>query len=138
MMKKITNFIGVNFEKTLLTPTIFGEPWLGNSTRVKEKKQIDDKEVNKYSKYLNKNEIDFLTFSNQDFFKNFNYKVHIKKFNIPQAFIIIFKIYFQNIFDAKSTITINKMFLFKYIYYVVILNNVFLFKCFKYLIKKKY
>jgi len=138
MMKKITNFIGVNFEKTLLTPTIFGEPWLGNSTRVKEKKQIDDKEVNKYFKYLNKNEIDFLTFSNQDFFKNFNYKVHIKKFNIPQAFIIIFKIYFQNIFDAKSTITINKMFLFKYIYYLVILNNIFLYKCFKYLIKKKY
>ena len=138
MMRKITNFIGVNFEKTLLTPTIFGEPWLGNSTRIKKKEHIDDKEVNKYSKYLNKNEIDFLTFSNQDFFKNFNYKAYIRNYNITEAFIIIFKIYFQNIFDAKSTITINKMFLFKYIYCVVILNNIFLFKCFKYLIKKKY
>ena len=37
----------------------------------------------------------------------------LKKFNIPQAFIIIFKVYFQNIFDVKSTITINNMFLFK-------------------------
>ena len=135
-MKKMSDFIGVNFEKTLLTPTVFGEQWLGNSTRIKEKKQIDDQEVNKYSKYLNKNEIDFIMLFNQNFYKNFDYNDYVKKFNFLEKFKIIFKIYFQNILDAKSVITINKKFLFKYFYYLFILNNIFLITSFKNLLKK--
>ena len=37
-MGKIANFLNIEFSKNLLTPSVFGQSWLGNSSRAKEKK----------------------------------------------------------------------------------------------------
>ncbi len=131
VMTKTANFLNITFDNSLLEPTIFGKPWLGNSTSVKEKKGIDNKEVDKYKNFLNSDEINYITYFNQKFFKNFNYSKHIKKFKFFNVFFLIFKIYIQNIKDIKSCIKKDKIFFIKYLYFVLILNNKFLIKSLK-------
>ena len=131
VMTKTANFLNITFDNSLLEPTIFGKPWLGNSTSVKEKKGIDNKEVDKYKNFLNSDEINYITYFNQKFFKNFNYSKHIKKFKFFNVFFLIFKIYIQNIKDIKSCIKKDKIFFIKYLYFILILNNKFLIKSLK-------
>jgi len=131
IMKKIADFLDVSFNKNLMSPSIFGEPWFGNSSRVKEKKGIDNKEVDKYKNSLNSDEIHYITCFNQKFFKNFNYQKHIKKFKFFQIITLILKIYLQNIIEVKSSIKNDGAFLMKYIYFILVLNNKFLLKSLK-------
>ena len=124
-MKKIANFLDIDYSKNLITPSVFGQSWLGNSSRAKQKKNIDNKEVNKFYKFLNVNEINFLELKLQKFFKNFNYVDHVKEFSKLKFFYFLLKIYFQNIKEAKDKIS-PKNFILKYFYYVTVLNNAFL------------
>ena len=41
-MGKIANFLNIEFSKNLLTPSVFGQIWLGNSSIAKEKIYIDN------------------------------------------------------------------------------------------------
>ena len=124
-MKKIANFLNIDYSKNLITPSVFGQSWLGNSSRAKQKKNIDNKEVNKFYKFLNDDEINFIELKLQKFFKNFNYVDHVKEFSKLKFFYFLLKIYFQNIKEAKDKIS-PKNFILKYFYYVTVLNNAFL------------
>ena len=125
IMNKLSEFLQIEFSETLLKPSVFGQDWYGNSTRVKKKKSIDANEVGKYLSNLNKNEINFLEMSQKKFFQNFSYLKNIKKFSIISSVKIILKIYIQNLLEAKEVIP-KKNFLAKYLYYILILNNFFL------------
>ena len=125
IMNQLSEFLQIEFSETLLKPSVFGQDWYGNSTRVKKKKSIDANEVGKYLSNLNKNEINFLEMSQKKFFQNFSYLKNIKKFSIISSVKIILKIYIQNLLEAKEVIP-KKNFLAKYLYYILILNNFFL------------
>ena len=131
IMKKTAEFLKISFDRNLIQPTIFGRPWLGNSSRENEKKGIDNKEVNKFKNLLNSDEINYITYFNQRFFKNFNYSNHIKKFNFLTLMFSILKIYIQNIKEVRFCIKKDNFFLLKYLYFVLYLNNKFLFKSLK-------
>ena len=109
----------------MLKPSVFGQDWYGNSTRVKKKKSIDAKEVGKYFSNLNKNEINFIELSHKKFYKNFSYLENIKSFSLISSVKIIFKIYIQNLLEAREVIP-KKNFIVKYLYFTLILNNYFL------------
>ena len=124
-MGKIANFLNIEFSNNLLTPSVFGQSWLGNSSRAKEKKNIDNKEVNKFKEFLNFEEINFLEFKHQEFFQNFEYQNHIKKISKSKFFFCLLRIYIKNIKEAKNIIP-SKNFILKYFYYIIFLNNAFL------------
>ena len=109
---------------------------MGNSSRTKEKKIIDNKEVNKFNQFLNLNEINFIELKLKDFFKNFNYERHIKDFSKLRFFYCLLKIYFQNFKDAKKIIS-SKNFILKYLYYIIILNNAFLIRNLSFIYRSK-
>lgn len=133
-MKKVADFIGIQYLDEMIKPTVFGQKWHGNSARVLKKENIDDKEVNKFQKNLNINEITFLELKFQKFFQNFNYQNHIKKFSKLRYLSCLLKIYFQNIFEAKKIIPSNN-FLLKFAYYIIILNNLFLLRNMRLIVK---
>lgn len=135
-MKKIAGFLGIYYSNALITPSVFGQSWLGNSSRTKEKKIIDNKEVNKFNQFLNLNEINFIELKLKDFFKNFNYERHIKDFSKLRFFYCLLKIYFQNFKDAKKIIS-SKNFILKYLYYIIILNNAFLIRNLSFIYRSK-
>ena len=124
-MREIANFLNIEFSNDLVNPSVFGQSWLGNSSRSKEKKNIDSKEVNKFKEFLNNDEINFLEFKHQKFFKNFEYQNHIKKISKSKFFYCLLKIYLKNIKEAKNIIS-SKNFILKYFYYIIFLNNSFL------------
>jgi len=124
-MQKLAKFLGVKYSKNLIRPTVFGQKWLGNSSRFKDKVIIDTREIDKYKKFLNQNEISFLELKFKYFYKNFKYTKKLEKFSTIESLLILFKVYFQNIKNAKKQIP-KKKFLLKYLYYLFILNNLFL------------
>ncbi|MBD1138277.1 sulfotransferase [Pelagibacterales bacterium SAG-MED41] len=125
IMIKLSDFLQIKYSESMLKPSVFGQDWYGNSTRVKKKKSIDAKEVGKYFSNLNKNEINFIELSHKKFYKNFSYLENIKSFSLISSVKIIFKIYIQNLLEAREVIP-KKNFIVKYLYFTLILNNYFL------------
>lgn len=57
VMQKVAAFLDINFETTLLRPSLVGEPWKGNSTTKKEFSQISSANMEMWNKEINDLEI---------------------------------------------------------------------------------
>ena len=126
-MKEIANFLNVKFYKSLMATTVFGQPFNCSLKKNSDKKNFYTQEINQYKANLNKTEIEFVKIKFQNFLENFKYIKIKKKYSIILKFTNLIQIYFLNIFELKQNLP-KKNFLLKFLYFLIILNNVFLIK----------
>ena len=131
-MENLSSFLGIAYSDSLLQPTVLGKAWLDNSADFKRNKNISNDQVDKYKSVLNENEIIYITYFNQKFYKNFNYRNYVKNFKKLKILSIIFKIYIQNIIEVRLNIKRDKLYILKYLYFFVYSNNKFLLKSLNY------
>ena len=132
IMENLSSFLGIAYSDSLLQPTVLGKAWLDNSADFKRNKNISNDQVDKYKSVLNENEIIYITYFNQKFYKNFNYRNYVKNFKKLKILSIIFKIYIQNIIEVRLNIKRDKLYILKYLYFFVYSNNKFLLKSLNY------
>ena len=124
-MREIANFLNVKFAKSLTKTTVFGQPFNCSLKKNFEKKNFYTQEINQFKKKLNKIEIEFVKIKFQNFLENFNYVKLKKNYSTIFKFTNLIQIYFLNICELKKNLP-KKNFLLKFLYYLIVLNNVFL------------
>lgn len=60
VLKSLAAKIGIKYDKNLINPTLFGQPWLGNSSIDREIGGIKNSQLNRYEVKLTKNEKDYI------------------------------------------------------------------------------
>ena len=77
IMKEVAVFFGVKFNKTILKPTILGEPWGGNSSAKGEVYSgIDSKPLHRWKGVLNTQEIYIVNKYFSDVIQRYGYALH--------------------------------------------------------------
>ena len=128
-MQKVSRFLDIDFNKTLLKPTIFGKSSLAVSSFSKKPiSGVSKKTTDRLQKYLTKNQIIQADYIFRNYIDSFDYY----KINYKNNFLTKLLIYFQpfkyeivpsfNIFKTKKNIFFM---LAKFTYYY--LNNIFCF-----------
>jgi len=75
IMKQLADFIGIDFAKTLLIPTVFGESWAGNSTSGKSFSGISKLNLERWKKDITKYEIAVVNELFPHVLKDFNFEI---------------------------------------------------------------
>lgn len=73
-LKKICNFLKIDFDPILLKPTFFGNITTGNNYDGEKKSSISKKNSGRWKIRLNSYEVSIIEFFLKDMMKNFNYK----------------------------------------------------------------
>ena len=73
-MKKVANFLGIKFTNILLTPTIMGEYWEGNSSSQKSFNKISSSPLRKWESQINDLEIELVHDFLSPVLDKFNYE----------------------------------------------------------------
>ena len=80
-LRKICNFIEINYDEKLLQPTVLGSHWKGNNLEEKNFNGISASNLNKWETRISDPEAHLIEFYFKDLMKHFNYQT---KFDINQ------------------------------------------------------
>jgi hypothetical protein len=81
-MVSISNFLGLQFNNTMLEPTTAGSLWGGNSSSEKSFSNVNSSRVGKWKDVLEEREIKLLDYFLEDYIKKHGYKIDGKKISI--------------------------------------------------------
>jgi len=85
-MLKVCKFLGIPFDETLITPTIMGEPYKGNSREGKVFKGISTANLGKWKERIAAEEAKILEYWLDDVMEHWNYKRKYKDLECQEAF----------------------------------------------------
>ena len=74
VMKKVADFIGIQYDSSLLTPSVAGNLWHGNSSNEKQFHNINSSRVSKWSQELSESEVILIEYFLKDYLDKWNYQ----------------------------------------------------------------
>lgn len=101
-MRSLADFIGVEFNDNLITPTILGYPWQGNSFDKLTFKNVSSANVNRWQERISNEDAQLIEFYFEDVMKEFHYEPLFSKREQQQAAINHYKWFnFSTQYSAK-------------------------------------
>ncbi len=101
-MKDIASFLEIDYNETLLTPTVSGSNWVGNSVSNEKFTGLSKNTLHGYKKSMTPIEVHAVNSHLSDFMKEFGYEKEI----MPSS-----KIYFPNKGESLGSYFVNRAFL---------------------------